>query len=84
MLACKRKVEVRPLEWLTCGGKVIEDITYVDDEIKRHMQVLYCLHCGDETFVPLRKWNNFKKRLDEDIYRVRFGKVKTWKVIRPT
>ena len=61
MIRCIRTVEVTPLHWEKCGGKVMEDITFYDDESRFHGIVLSCLHCGDET------------KLESEIVRVRFS-----------
>lgn len=76
MLRCKRTVEVSPLNFQKCGGKVIEDITFKDEETKQHGMVLSCLMCADEVIVPLKEWNAFKKRLDVATRRIRLGKIK--------
>lgn len=81
MIKCAREVEIEHLVFRKCGGKVIEEITFWDEESKRHFMVLNCLHCGNELFVPLRKWNSFKKKLDENVYRIRYGQAKGKQVI---
>lgn len=73
MIRCIRTVEVTPLHWEKCGGKVMEDITFYDDESRFHGIVLSCLHCGDETILSLRRWKEFKKKLESEIVRVRFS-----------
>lgn len=81
MIKCAREVEVEHLHFRKCGGKVIEEITFWDEESHRHFMILNCLHCGNELFVPLRKWELFKQRLDDIVYRSRYGKAKGEQVI---
>lgn len=64
MFKCKR-----------CGAMLFEDYIIYDEDTSEKFMQLGCVSCPVKLYIPLKKWNKFKKDVEANLKRIKDGRT---------